>query len=396
MNNRVSKKELESRISRLIKELNDQVKSWDTAIIIDKINQYYFTGTMQDGMLIIRRSGQLAYFVRRSIERAKLECPLDCILPMDTYRQAANIIGAECGITLIETERVTLDILNRIKKHFDMQEILPIDKLVFEVRSIKSSYELQLMEQAGRLHNDVLVNVVPALLKEGMSELELSSRLYSKMLEMGHHGVTRFYMFQTEVFPGQVTFGDNSLFPTYYDSPGGMVGMSPAAPVLGSRQRTLKKGDLVFIDVGFGLEGYNTDKTQVYCYGAQPPEEAVIIHKKCLEIEQKAASLLKPGSSPSEIYNSIVSELDSDFMTNFMGYGNKTVNFLGHGIGLHVDEFPVIANGFFKQLKENMVMAIEPKKGISGIGMVGSENTYVVTNDGGRCITGGGSEIIQV
>ena len=79
-----------------------------------------------------------------------------------------------------------------------------------------------------------------------------------------------------------------------------------------------------------------------------------------------------------------------------MGFGSRQVKFLGHGIGLNVDEYPVIAKGFKIPLQENMVFAIEPKKGIEGIGMVGTENTFIVTPDGGRCITGNNPGLILV
>ena len=79
-----------------------------------------------------------------------------------------------------------------------------------------------------------------------------------------------------------------------------------------------------------------------------------------------------------------------------MGYGKRQVKFLGHGIGLTVDEYPVLAKGFKEPLKENMVFAVEPKKGIEGIGMVGIENTFVVTPEGGRCITGSSPGLILV
>jgi len=71
-----------------------------------------------------------------------------------------------------------------------------------------------------------------------------------------------------------------------------------------------------------------------------------------------------------------------------MGFGKRKVKFLGHGIGLQVDEMPVIAEGFNEPLKEGMVLALEPKKGIENVGMVGIENTFIVTGQGGKCITG--------
>ena len=89
-------------------------------------------------------------------------------------------------------------------------------------------------------------------------------------------------------------------------------------------------------------------------------------------------------------------QLSPAFLENFMGMGGRQVKFLGHGIGLTIDEMPVIAQGFDEPLQENMVFAIEPKKGIKGVGMVGIENTFVVTATGGKCITGTNTGLIKL
>lgn len=120
------------------------------------------------------------------------------------------------------------------------------------------------------------------------------------------------------------------------------------------------------------------------------------LQRACIEVQARLALLLKPGAVPSEIYQTVTNELSDDFKQNFMGFGQRQVKFLGHGVGLHVDEFPVIANGFKDPLAENMVIALEPKKGLADLGMVGVEDTYIVTPQGGRCITGGGKDIIVI
>ena len=155
-------------------------------------------------------------------------------------------------------------------------------------------------------------------------------------------------------------------------------------------------GDLVFVDIGCGVEGYHTDKTMTYMFGRPIPNEAIEIHHKCVEIQNKIAEMLKPGATPSEIYYSITESLSPGFLKNFMGYGNRRVKFLGHGIGLTIDEFPVIAHGFDEPLQEGMVLALEPKKGIDKVGMVGIENTFIVTTEGGRCITGKNPGLIPI
>lgn len=397
METQATRNELETRIKRLCNAVSEKYHEWDTVLIISRVNQYYFTGTMQDGLLVIKNDGSTMYFVRRSLERAKIESPLEnCILPIDSYKDVAAVIGNELGITLIETEVVTVGIRERLKKYFSMKKKYPVEDIIFGIRALKSQFELDIMIEAGKKHKILLDKVAPSIMREGMSELEFTAELYEKMLKMGFHGVSRFYRYQTEMIAGQIGFGENSLFPTNFDGPGGMKGMCPAVPIIGSRESLLKKGDLVFVDIGFGMHGYHSDRTQVYIFGAKPSEEVARAHRKCIEIEKRTAELLKPGNIPSEVYNKVIATLDTDFLSNFMGFGERKAKFLGHGIGLHVDEYPVIANGFNAPLQENMVIALEPKKGVDGVGMVGVEDTYIVTPDGGRCITGGEKDIMVV
>ncbi len=91
-----------------------------------------------------------------------------------------------------------------------------------------------------------------------------------------------------------------------------------------------------------------------------------------------------------------MADLPPVLQKNFMGYGHEQVPFLGHSIGLQVDELPVIARSFNEPLKPGMVFAIEPKSGIEEIGLVGVEETFVVTPDGPECLTGGAREIMVV
>ncbi len=396
MYNELTSGELLERINKLCKNIEKYYSEWDTVLILSRVNQYYFTGTMQDGILIIKKNGEAKYFVRKSFDRATAESPLSCIYPMEGYRDAAAAVGAELGNVLIETELMTMATLERLKKYFSIKEIYSIDNIIANVRAIKSPYELYWMKESGKQHQKVLEEIVPSILEEGMSELDFTAELYKQMLKNGHHGVSRFSRAQTEMIAGQVGFGENSLYPTNFDGPGGMLGMSPAVPIIGSRERVLKRGDLVFVDIGFGMNGYHSDRTQVYMFGGKPSEEMVRAHRKCMEVQKKTAQLLKPGNIPSKIYNTIMSELDNAFMENFMGFGNRRVKFLGHGIGLQVDELPAIAEGFNSPLMENMVIALEPKKGIEGIGMVGVEDTYIVTSEGGQLITGGEKDIVVV
>ena len=393
---RTPKNELQNRMEQFKIIMEKTYPEWDITVIFSKINQYYFTGTMQDGMLIIPRDDEPTFWVRRSYERALNESLFNNIKPMNSYRDAAGNIDKNIETIYLETEVVPIALYNRFQKYFPFKNYKSLDKVIATVRAVKSQYELSLMRKAGKIHEHVLEDIVPGILKDGMSEAELAADLFKVMINEGHHGITRFGMFDTEIILGQIGFGESSIYPSYFNGPGGNYGMSPSVPLIGSRDRKLKSGDLVFIDAGCGYDGYNTDKTMTYMFKKSLPEYAIEIHIQCVEIQDEIVKMLKPGAIPSEIYNKIMNNLDTEFLENFMGYGNRRVNFLGHGIGLLIDEIPVIANGFNEPLKEGMVFAIEPKKGIKNIGIVGIENTYIVTPKGGECITGNNPGLIPL
>lgn len=393
---RPTKDEIAQRIHRLHAALCKETSDWSAVFIFSKISQYYLTGTMQDGVFVLRPDGEYAYFARRSYERAKLECLIDNLFPMRSYRDMQSFLPESLPVIYMDKSVVTMTVFERLAKAFRLETCLPAETVLQKIRAVKSPFELERMTESGRLHNVLLEEKLPPLLQEGMSETDLTAAIYKEMILLGHHGVSRFAMFQTEMILGQLGFGENAIYPASFDGPGGMKGMSPAVPIIGDRSRKLQKGDLVFIDIGFGIDGYHSDRTQIYSFGAAPASEMAEAHNRCLAIQQQAAAMLKPGAIPSKIYEETVLCQDEAFLANFMGLGNERVKFLGHGVGLHVDEYPVIARGFDAPLQENMVLALEPKKSFAGRGLVGVEDTYIVTPDGGKCITGGEKEIIVV
>jgi len=288
----------------------------------------------------------------------------------------------------LELDSVTLAQYGRMQRHFAFSSPpLALDAQVAAVRAIKSPYELALMEKAGKIHRHVLEDLAPTYFREGIDEVALTADLYRVMVSEGHQGIIRFGMWN-EMLLGQIGFGTSSISPTCVDTPGGVAGLHPAVPMAGNRDRKLARGDLVVIDIGCGVEGYQTDKTQSYMFGAAIPDAAIRVHEQCVAVQDEVASLLKPGAIPTEIYATVMAGLTPEFKDGFMGYGKNTVKFLGHGIGLHIDESPVIAAGFDEPLQEGMVFAVEPKKGVAGVGLVGIENTFVVTPQGGRSLTG--------
>lgn len=393
---RIAQAELNDRMARFRARMDAAAPDWQAAAVIGKTNMYWFSGTMQDGLLIIPRGGQATLWVRRSYDRAVDESLFPDIRPMESYRDVASAYTSLPDIVYLETEAVPLAMFGRMQKYFPFRHAKPLEPHLGALRSVKSPYEIALTVRAGEIQRIVLEEMVPTFLRAGMSEAELAVEVYAALVAGGHHGFSRFGMFDTEIGIGQLGFGENSLYPSYFNGPGGSRGLGAAAPVLGSRERRLQPGDLVFVDAGCGVDGYHTDKTMTYVFGGRLPDEAMEAHRRCVELQDRIAAMLVPGEIPSRIYQTVMATLDEPFLQNFMGFGSRRVKFLGHGVGLQIDEMPVLAQGFDEPLQEGMVIAVEPKKGIAGVGMVGIENTFLVAHGGGRCITGNHRGLIEV
>jgi Xaa-Pro aminopeptidase len=223
--------ELKERRARFVALMADRCPDWDTAVFIDNVNQYYFTGTMQDGILFIYRDGSCLYGVRRSFDRAKLESPLEesALLPIVSYRDVVAARGAELGKVYIESELMSVMVLDRLRKAFVFDSPGSLDSVIRTQRSVKSPYELHWTKISGEKHRLLLEEIVPALLREGMSEAELCGEITSEMYKSGHQGIARFHQFQADVSIGQMGFGTNSLYPTRLNGPGGTKGSGAAS-----------------------------------------------------------------------------------------------------------------------------------------------------------------------
>lgn len=392
----IPKAELDNRLSLLRNRLKEHCPDWQVAVVTQKVSLYYLTGTMASGSLWIERDGRATFFIRRGFERAMIESQFSDIRKMNGFRDMAADVKNSSKSVLLEKNSMPLGFFELFNKYFNFEQVDALDSHLMAIRTIKSEFELERIRKAGKIHSLVLEQMVPKMLREGMSEADLCAELIKTMIDNDADGIARFNAHDTEFLLGYVGFSESCLMPTNFDGPDGNTGLNPACPFMGSRSRKLSKGDFIFIDVACGFEGYYTDKTSVYCFGKTPEKDVLDIHEQCVDIMTQTAKLLKPGNIPAEIYETITSTLEDDFKINFMGIGDSAVKFLGHGVGLHIDEPPAIAKGFNEPLQEGMVIALEPKKAIEGVGMVGTENTFVITKTGSEIITGNQLDIIVV
>ncbi len=362
---------------------------------------YYCAGTLPAGVLWLPLEGEPVLAVRKGLPRVRLESPLKTLAAYRSFKDLEGICR-EAGSPLgrcIATDKSGLgwDQGLLLEARLPGRELLDGSSALARARSRKSLWELARLREAGKRHNQVLRHMLPERIRPGMSELAIAHALWDCCFEVGHAGALPTGMPGLGLFLGNVSAGENGNYPTAYNGPLGLKGMHPAAPAMGNALCLWEKDMVLSIDIGFNYEGYLTDKTEIYYSGPHKALSPRIekAENTALAIERMAASMLRPGVRPSAIYaESLRLAAEAGFSKEFMGLDDNQVPFLGHGCGLNVSEFPILARGFEEPLEEGMVIALEPKIGLRGIGMVGVENTYEITAQGARCLTGDARGII--
>lgn len=388
--------EINDRLNRLQQRMLEV--SLHGALVFEPVELLYYTGSMPSGVLFVPSEGEPALFVRRSCDRARAESPLRNIVAFTSFKEIVALLQKRSlpfSMLGIDEHATTLSYFKLLKKNFVNARFADIGPELRKLRAIKSPYEIAKLRQAGEVGRRVTA-MIPELLVPGVTEWELALRLFHETAMLGRSCVPRLAFGSGECFMGAVCFGDSANHPTSFDGPDGVPGKSPACPYGGSDRR-LERGDLVFVDMLFPCDEYYVDKTRVFSLGR--PDDAVLeAHEVCLEVQRAVQERLRPGAIPSMIYEEVLAEFVAPraFADGFMGFGANQVKFLGHGVGMVINESPVIARKSDEPLLENMVLAVEPKKALAGIGMVGTENTFQVTPKGGVSLTEDSDGIIVV
>jgi len=386
--------EVRERTARLKRHMEELCPAASGILVFSRLAVYHLSGAWVSGALWVPMDGEPLLLCRKGIERAQLDSPLSRIVEYKSYSQFPGLMR-EAGTPMVGEIAVEMSGLpwsmgELLRAKLPDVLMVPGDMALSWTRAVKTPWELAKMRLAGERHDKALNDTLPARIHPGMTEREIALAVWDAFYEHGHQGMMRMQNAGEEIFLGHVAAGDSSNYPTVFNGPLGLRGAHPVLPFLGYAGKVWNRGEPLALDCGFCLEGYHTDKTQIYwAEESVVPEEADRAQDFCLQIQELLASRLVPGAVPAELYRDCVRiALANGMGEGFMGLGRNKVGFLGHGIGLAIDEWPVIAPTFDRPLEENMVLALEPKLGIEGLGMVGVENTFVVTPAGGVSLTG--------
>ncbi|MHC1701281.1 MAG: M24 family metallopeptidase [Humidesulfovibrio sp.] len=388
------------RCRRLLRELNPQAGG---LLVFSRPQVYYLTGTLGMGCVWLPLEGEPLLLLRKGLDRAALEAPSIRCAGYRSYKDLPGL-AAEAGVAFPEVVAVdqgglTWQLGELLAARLPAQRFVSGDLALAIAQSLKSEWELEVMRLCGERHHLALYDILPKLIRPGMSEREIAHLAWSVFFELGHQGILRMTAFGEECFLGHVSAGDSGNYPSSFNGPLGLRGEHPAAPVMGYAGQLWRPGSPLALDIGFQLEGYHTDKTQAYWAGkaGSIPAEVAAAHGFCVDVQAWLAENLKPGALVGELYAHCADwAVRAGFGEGFMGLGENKVPFLGHGIGLAIDGWPAIAKGFDRPVEKGQVFALEPKHGIPGLGMVGVENTFEVTDSGAVCITGDRYDMVCV
>lgn len=368
------------------------LKDIDAALITCNANLIYTYGQVVSGYLYLPlHSPALLFFKRPNNIKGEHS------FPIRKPEQIVDILK-EQGLPLpsklmLEGDELPYTEYVRLASLFPDAEIVNGTPIIRQARSVKTSVEIEMFRRSGIAHAKAYEQI-PGIYREGMTDVELSIEIERLMRLQGCLGIFRVFGRSMEIFMGSVLTGNNAAYPSPYDFALGGQGLDPALPG-GANGTPLKEGQSVMVDLGGNFNGYMGDMSRVFSVG-KLSEEAYAAHQVCLDIQEKVSSMARPGAVCEDLYNAAVDMAEkTGFADKFMGIGQQA-KFIGHGIGLEINEMPVIAPRMKQELEPGMVFALEPKIVIPEVGPVGIENSWVVTNEGVEKLTNCAEEIIEL
>lgn len=358
----------------------------DLGLVVQNVDLFYYVGSLPKAVLLVAPSGRFLVAVSKGLERARREStlPSESFVAMKSYRQLPEV-AREIGVEAPKTVGLEMDVLpmalgRKLLRGWPEAEAVDVSMAVRGVRSVKDPSEIAAMRQAAQRLREVFRRA-GEWIRPGRTELEVVADLEQFMRASGHQGVLRMRGFNAELYYGALGTGRSTGHEHAFDGPVGVAGLYPAVPQF-CGPFEIRRNDTFMLDLVFGVEGYVVDAARLYTFGA-PSDRVRRAHDVALQILEETAERMVPGAIPEDLYLAASKRArEAKLEDCFMGYGQNQVKFLGHGVGLEVDELPVLAKRFKTPLEAGMTVAVEPKFIFGEEESAGLENTYVVQESG--------------
>lgn len=383
----VPKEEIDRRIKTFQSALEEM--NLDGTFILQNTDLFYFSGTIQTSVLFIPHKGEPLLMVQKGLQRARQESPLNQVISV-TGRAQIKKVMKESGFLNLKRIGLEMDVLPvnhylRYRQTFPEYRWVDVSKTIQRLRMIKTPYEIDQIRSAARILHQGYMEI-KGVIREGMTELEVDGHLAWIARREGHMGILRMRGWNQEMTYAHVLSGESGAITSFLDSPHGGRGNTPAM-AQGASFRRIRRDEPIGIDYGVGIHGYLADQFRTFVIG-NLPADLERAHDCSIEIHHLFMKEAKPKISCSDLYRMVSQKVEREGLTEyFMGFGEGKVRFIGHGIGLEIDEQPIVGPRFSQKLLPGMVIAMEPKFIFPGKGVVGLEDDYLVTTSGVERLT---------
>lgn len=374
--------EIDTRIAKITAEM--KADGADAILIADNANKYYITGRVFAGWLTVSSSGTVHAWVRRPITLHGDN--ISFVRKPEEITFDGNVIGLEFA-TLTAADFLRISAIIQGKPTANASAIMR------RARATKTPYEIQRIAESGQRH-DAVYRSVPSLFRDGMTDIDLQIEIERELRKAGCLGQFRISGDSMELFMGNILVGDNADNPTPYDFAMGGAGAHPSLPV-GANGSLIADGSSIMVDANGNFTGYMTDMTRTFARGTIA-DLAIRAHDCSIAICNRLASIGVPGVKAATLYEEAVAMASEAGLADFFMGHRQHAGFIGHGVGIEINEAPVIAPRSKDIIQEGNVIALEPKFVIPGTGAVGIENTYVVRPNGMQCLTLSPQEILPL
>ena len=386
----ISAKEQQIRIEKIKAAMLQQ--GIEAALISSNASLYYLTGRVYSGLaLILAGADAPIYFVKRPVHL--LADTAISIRKPEGIPGELQVRGVELPQTVgLELGRLSYNMAERLAKAIGRAPD-DLSAAMAMARSCKTPFEIEKMRMSG-LKQERVYRQVPRMYEPGMSDYELQIEIERTSRLEGCLGQFRVQGEDMELFMGNVLAGDNADAPSPYDFAMGGAGMDPSLPV-GANGTPIRPGMSVMVDVNGNYTGYMTDMTRTFSLGSIA-ERARYAHQVSIDICHALQQMGAPGVEAKALYEKAEQmAAEAGIADYFMGH-RQHAGFVGHGVGIEINELPVIAPRSRDILAEGNAIALEPKFVIPGTGAIGIENTYIVTESGMTCITNAPEDLIAL
>lgn len=383
----LEKPELDRRVDRVVKAM--QRLGAKAMLVADNANKYYLTGRVFLGYIYLTDNGLMRLFVQRPVELDG-----DRVTYIRKPEDIPALLESTPATVALELNTINWSTIERLRALFPSSAVVSGSAVMMEARSIKTPVEVGMIRTSG-IKQERVYREIPRLYREGMTDIEFQIEIERLSRLEGCLGQFRIAGDSMELFMANIIAGDNADTPSPYDFAMGGAGMDPSLPV-GANGTTIRPGMAVMVDANGNYTGYMTDMTRTFSLG-NLPDEALKAHECSRRIHREITKAGTPGTKASALYELAVEIAREEELEHlFMGH-RQHAKFIGHGLGIEINELPVIAPRSRDVVTPGQVIALEPKFVIPHVGAVGVENTYHIAADGSwECLTNSPEEIISL